>query len=74
MTADLARDLWRAARDAGSGLFPWELRVLKNFSAISLSVYIHVAGYIFRRKLMCSVSNLIVHDAIYKVTTTNADD
>ena len=38
MTADLARDLCRAARDAGSGLFPCELRVLKNFSAIAFSV------------------------------------
>ena len=38
MTADLARERWRAARDAGSGLFPWELRVRKNFSAISFSV------------------------------------
>ena len=39
MTADLARERWRAALDAGSGLFPWELRVLKNFSAISFSAY-----------------------------------
>ena len=39
MTAERTLVRCSAAREAGSGLLPWELSVRKNFVAISFSVY-----------------------------------
>ena len=52
MTADLTLDLCRAAREAGSGLFPCELRVLKNFSAISFSVCVSMCAMVMVEWIM----------------------